>query len=257
MDSIVSTAAAAKPGDPRPNGAVQTLDRIVAVIEAVADAGACSLADLVRVTGLARPTAHRLAVACEAHGLLHRDGAGRFRLGGRLVGWGAQAARTNPLVEAARPVLETLVAETGESAQLYVREGDHRVCVATHERASGLRDTVPLGARMPLSKGSGGKVLLAWAPDGARFDIAPAVLEAVRGQGYAESNGEREPGVASVSAPVRDDGGGVVAAISVSGPAERMDRAALDRARAALGAAAGIRGARGGVDTRLPGVTSE
>jgi DNA-binding IclR family transcriptional regulator len=247
----------AKPGDPRPNGAVQTLDRIVAVIEAVADAGACSLADLVRVTGLARPTAHRLAVACEAHGLLHRDGAGRFRLGGRLVGWGAQAARTNPLVEAARPVLETLVAETGESAQLYVREGDHRVCVATHERASGLRDTVPLGARMPLSKGSGGKVLLAWAPDGARFDIAPAVLEAVRGQGYAESNGEREPGVASVSAPVRDDGGGVVAAISVSGPAERMDRAALDRARAALGAAAGILGARGGVDTRLPGVTSE
>src|SRR5262245_5141681 len=179
MDSLPTAGDMTKPAPPRANGAVQTLDRAVAVIEAVADAGACSLADLVRVTGLARPTAHRLAVACEAHGLLHRDGSGRFRLGGRLVGWGAQAALTNPLVEASRPVLETLVSETGESAQLYVREGDHRVCVATHERASGLRDTVPVGARMPLDRGSGGKVLLAWAADSGRFDIAPAVLASV------------------------------------------------------------------------------
>jgi DNA-binding IclR family transcriptional regulator len=257
MDSVASAAAPTKPSTGTAVGTVQTLDRVVAVIEAVADAGACSLADLVRATGLARPTAHRLAVACETHGLLHRDGAGRFRLGGRLVGWGAQAALTNPLVEASRPVLETLVAETGESAQLYVREGDHRVCVATEERASGLRDTVPLGARMPLTKGSGGKVLLAWADDGARFDTAPAVLERVRSDGYAESNGEREPGVASVSTPVRDAAGHVIAAISVSGPADRMDRAAMDRARIALAAAAGILGARGAADARPPGVTSE
>jgi DNA-binding IclR family transcriptional regulator len=110
---------------------------------------------------------------------------------------------------------------------------------------------------MPLTRGSGGKVLLAWAHDAACFDIAPAVLERVRCDGYAESNGEREPGVASVSTPVRDDAGGVIAAISVSGPADRMDRAAMDRARMALGAAARILGARGAVDARPPGVTSE
>ena len=83
MDSLPSPA--------RPGAQVQTLDRVVAVLEAVAVAGPCSLAELVRDTGLARPTAYRLAVACEGHGLLARDDDGRFRLGGRLVGWGARA----------------------------------------------------------------------------------------------------------------------------------------------------------------------
>jgi DNA-binding IclR family transcriptional regulator len=201
---------------------VQTLDRAVAVLGAVATAGPCALGDLVDATGLARPTAHRLAVALERHGLLARDDAGRFRLGGRLVGWGARATATLGLAEAAGPVLARLVSETGESAQLYVREGDRRVCIATHERPSGLRDTVPLGAIMPLTKGSGGKVLLCWSDDRDRFELSTDVIDKVRRQGYAESIGEREAGVASVSAPVRGPDGTVLAAISVSGPADRM-----------------------------------
>jgi DNA-binding IclR family transcriptional regulator len=200
---------------------VQTLDRAIAILDALARTGPSSLADLVRETGLPRPTAHRLAVALEAHALVVRDRGGRFRLGGRLVGWGAAAGAGLSLVEPARAVLERLSAETGESAQLYVREGDQRVCVATHERPTGLRDTVALGAMMPLTKGSGGRVLLAWAADRDRFDVDAAVLSAVRAAGWAASVGEREPGVASVSAPVRV-GGEVVAAIGVSGPAERF-----------------------------------
>jgi DNA-binding IclR family transcriptional regulator len=241
---VVSVAAEGSPeqsGTARLPG-VQTVDRTVAVIDAVAVAGACSLPDLVRATGLARPTAYRLAVACEQHDLLARDAEGRFRLGSRLVAWGAHAARSNPLVEAARPVLARLVEETGESAQLYVRERDHRVCVATHERTSGLRDTVPLGAVMPLTKGSGGKVLLAWAEDRDRFDVPGRTLADVRRLGYAQSSGEREPGVASVSAPIRAADGHVVAAISVSGPAERMDAETMSRARVAVCAAAELLG---------------
>ncbi|MFM7223933.1 MAG: IclR family transcriptional regulator, partial [Actinomycetota bacterium] len=105
---------------------------------------------------------------------------------------------------------------------LYVREGDRRVCVAVHERASGLRDTVPLGAVLPLDRGSGGRVLLAWATDPDRFDVAASVLAGVRRRGWAETVGEREPGVASVSAPVRDATGAVTAAVSVSGPIDRL-----------------------------------
>jgi DNA-binding IclR family transcriptional regulator len=245
VSSLPAPEAATKAG-------VQTLERAVTLIETVAAAGACSLAELVRHTGLARPTAYRLAVACEQQGLLTRDGDGRFRLGGRLAGWGAQVVRTNPLVSSARPVLARLVDETGESAQLYVREGDRRVCIATDERTSGLRDTVPLGAVMPLHRGSGGKVLLAWADDRERFEVPAAVLREVRERGYAESMGEREPGVASVSAPVRTDAGEVVAAISVSGPAERMGADSMARHRdAVLAAAAALR-----AEARPGGVTS-
>jgi len=204
-----------------PRSGVQTLDRSVGILDAIARQGPCTLADLVRETGLARPTAHRLAVALEDHALVVRDREGRFRLGARLVGWGAAAGAALALVEPARAVLQRLSAETGESAQLYVREGDQRVCVATYERPTGLRDTVPVGAVMPLTKGSGGRVLLAWADDRDQFGVDPGVLAAVRAAGWAATVGEREAGVASVSAPVRV-GDQVVAALGVSGPAERL-----------------------------------
>lgn len=204
-----------------PQSGVQTLDRAIGLLDAIARGGPSTLAELVRETGLPRPTAYRLAVALEQHALVVRDRAGRFRLGGRLVGWGAAAGAGLALVEPARAVLEHLSAETGESAQLYVREGAQRVCVATYERPTGLRDTVALGAMLPLSKGSGGRVLLAWAADRDGFPVDADVLAAVRAVGWAATVGEREPGVASVSAPVRI-GGEVVAAISVSGPADRL-----------------------------------
>jgi DNA-binding IclR family transcriptional regulator len=196
------------------------LDRAVSVLDAVARSGPSSLADLVDATELTRPTAHRLALALEQHGLLARASDGRFVLGGRLAAWGA-AAESAVAVMAA-PVLAELGETTGESAQLFVRARDRRVCVAVHERPSGLRDTVPLGAILPLDRGSGGKVLLAWAADGAEFGVDARVLAAVRRRGWADSVGEREAGVASVSAPVYDRAGGVAGAISVSGPIERL-----------------------------------
>jgi DNA-binding IclR family transcriptional regulator len=216
---------------------IQVIDRAVSVLDTVARTGPCSLADLQQSTGLARPTAYRLAVALERHGVLARDTAGRFVLGRRLAAWGAVTGRGLP--DAGRPVLARLGEETGESAQLYVREGDQRVCVAVYERPSGLRDTVPLGAVLPLDRGSGGKVLLAWAADAARFGVTPRELATVRRRGWAESVGEREAGVASVSAPVFDALGALVGALSVSGPIDRLGPRPGRRLGAAVAAAAG------------------
>ncbi len=213
---------------------VGVVDKSVAILDALAVDGPLSLAELVDATGVSRPTAHRLAVALEAHGLVGRDPEGRFRLGLRLLAWGTRAAAPAELVEAAGPVLARLRDETDESAQLYVRDGDRRVCVAVAERPSGLRDTVPVGASLPLTAGSGGSVLLAWSGVGDRADR----LDAVRSRGWAESVAEREAGVASVSAPVRDRGGVVVAAISVSGPIERLGKRPGGRLAAPVVAAA-------------------
>lgn len=133
-------------------------------------------------------------------------------------------------MDAASTVLPKLRDITGESVQLYRRDGMQRVCVLSVEPPSGLRDTVPVGSRFPMTAGSGAKVLAAWSdPATQRAVLADAVfgertLLEVRRRGWAQSVAEREPGVASVSAPVRDGAGQVIAAVSVSGPVDRIGR---------------------------------
>lgn len=132
------------------------------------------------------------------------------------------------LVAAAQPVLITLRDRTDESSQLYRLHGEHRICIAAADRPVGLRDSIPVGTTMTMTAGSAAKVLLAWAEpeivhralSGARFTASD--LSIVREQGWAESSAEREPGVSSVSAPVWGPTGTVVAAVSISGPAERL-----------------------------------
>ncbi|MBS2965244.1 IclR family transcriptional regulator [Actinocrinis puniceicyclus] len=224
--------AARPPEQTRPldsgSSGVGVLDKAAAVLSAL-EAGPATLASLVAATGLARPTAHRLAVALEHHRLVSRDMQGRFILGPRLSEL-AVAAGEDRLLAAAGPVLTHLRDITGESAQLYRRQGDMRVCVAAAERLSGLRDTVPVGTALPMAAGSGAQVLLAWEePDrmhrglqGARYTAT--TLAGVRRRGWAQSVAEREMGVASVSAPVRGPNNRVIAAVSVSGPIERLTR---------------------------------
>lgn len=189
---------------------VGVLDKSVAVLDAV-DAVArtgrsCGLGELTESTGLPRATAHRLASALAVHGLLARDDDGAFTLGARLVGLGHAAAGAWPVAEIARPILTDLCRRTGESAQLYVREGDQRVCLVSIESPHELRTIVAEGARLPLSVGSAGRLLAGYQPP----------------EGWTASVEERAPGVASVSAPVRDPGGSVIAAIGISGPVGRL-----------------------------------
>ena len=244
MDSVDAKAARGKGAVNAAASGVGVLDKAVGILAHLSAAGPSSLAEVVERTGLTRPTAHRLLSGLEVHGLVARRG-GRYALGLRLLGWGERAAAVaSPgLVEAARPALVGLRDASGESTQLYVREGDGRVCVASFERATGLRTTVAVGAVLPLDRGSAGKVLLAWAEDAGRFGVAPCVLAEVRGRGWAESVAEREEGVASVSAPVFR-GGRVVAAVGVSGPIARLGERPGDRlAEKVVAAAREVEGA--------------
>ncbi len=160
--------------------------------------------------------------------MLVRDSDGIWRPGPRI---GELAATMqDPLIEASAHVLPLLRNQTGESIQLYRREGAERICIASSEPPTGLRDTVPVGSRLPMTAGSGAKVLAAWAPPPVRQDLlinarfTDRSLIEVRKHGWSQSIAEREAGVASIAAPIRDPQGTVVAAISVSGPADRIGR---------------------------------
>ncbi|WP_041775829.1 IclR family transcriptional regulator [Blastococcus saxobsidens] len=210
-------------GQPNP---VAVLDKAVSILHAVAHEPA-TLAELVARTGLPRATAHRLAVALEGHRLVRRTDGGSWAPGPALAELGRGTA---DIGEMAGRHLVTLRDATGESAQFYVRDGATRVCVAAAERTSGLRDTVPVGARLPMTAGSAAHALLAFMPVDEVNRLLPnasftaRTLLDVRRRGWAHSVAEREPGVASLSAPVRDATGAVLGAVSISGPVERLGR---------------------------------
>lgn len=189
---------------------VGVLDKSVLVLHALSTTTeGMTLAELQDATALPRATAHRLAGALEEHGFVRRNGDGRYVLGFALSALAATAQQQFPLAATARPILERLVDATGESVQLYVREGDNRRCVLSLQSPHGLRWIITEGEVYPLGRGSAGHVL--------------ADRQLSRG-GWIESVAEREAGVASVSAPVIIDGH-TIAAVSISGPIERLTRA--------------------------------
>ncbi len=189
---------------------VAVLDKSVRILEVLSDGRRRTLGELVAETGQARATCHRLAHALAAHRLTHLGGDERWELGDRLGDLASTIGGAGAgLIAAAAVPLHNLVEATGESAQLYVVRAGHRVCAVAVESQQSLRTIVPVGAVLPLDRGSAGQVLSG----------EPAAVR----RGWAESVEEREKGVASVSAPVHRDGA-VVAAVSVSGPVDRTSR---------------------------------
>jgi DNA-binding IclR family transcriptional regulator len=204
---------------------VGVIDKAVYLLDVLVKAdGPTSLAQLSAASGIHRATAHRLLKSLQVHGFVRIDEQSRWSLGARLAAIGERAAQGLPLQEVAREALATLRNVTEESVQLFVRDADRRVCVASLESPHGLRTIVGLGETLPLDRGSAGKVLLA--------------DEVSMRRGWAESIGERQAGVASVSAPIIDREGRVRAAVSVSGPIERTTRSPGKRYGDAVMAAA-------------------
>lgn len=245
-------ASAAAP-DERARSGVGVLDRAVAILDAV-EAGATTFTAISRETGFSRSTTHRLIKALEEHGLLAGvDGRG-YRLGPKLLRLAATAARDLPLRVLAHPALERLAGSTGESAQLYARTVNQRVCVDAVESTRELRTIVDVGASLPLTAGSAGKVFMAWStgeererllsltepltPDTPMGNALERQLDAARRRGWADSAGERQAGVGSVSAPIFGPTGELVAVVSLSGPQSRLGRAVAGRYAPAVVAAA-------------------
>ena len=166
-----------------------------------------SLTEVVERTGIPRATSHRLLSALEHHGAVRRNDNGDYCIGPTLAGLGRAATQQFPFLQLARDVATQIRDRTGESVQVFIPESDGRRCVVSLESPNGLRWIVPEGSLFPLTRGSAGKVL-----SGVRLSTG----------GWIESVEERVKGVASVSAPIVDDSGVVIAALSVSGPLERM-----------------------------------
>jgi len=226
----------------RAGGRVQSLERALALLDRVAGAApaGATVAELAQACGLHRATAWRLLATMEAHGYVERDPtANRYRVGFALARV-ATSAGVDGLVRRARPELERVAAETGETADLAVA-GRHGVTYVDEVAPPSVLTANWLGREVPLHATSTGKALLAWLPRAeveallagglpaytattvTDRDLLARELARTRAQGYGVCRGELEPHLYGVSAPVLAAGGGrPYAVFSVWGPRDRV-----------------------------------
>jgi IclR family transcriptional regulator, acetate operon repressor len=204
-----------------------------------------TLQQIIRATSLPSSTCQRLVQNLLHEGLLDRDGD-RYRIGLQFVRWAAPGTFGLDLVRLSRPTLQWLRDQTGETACLYVRDGPHRTVVALAESRHAVVRLFVVGMVMPLHAGSAGKVFLAFDSAARKdavahgltrytphtivdIDLLTEQMERIREAGYAASFEERDLGAASISAPVFNLTGEVVAAIGLGAPTQRLTPADVPR----------------------------
>jgi IclR family transcriptional regulator, acetate operon repressor len=225
----------------RPAG-TQAVDRAAQLLTHVVNGTSpVTFTELAAATGLAKSTTSRLLMALERNGLVQRDGRGRFRPGELFVSYAWRGGAEAGLVAVAQPFLDRLAEATGETINLGVASRGMVEHIAQVDSTYLIGGTNWVGLSVPLHCAALGKVLLAHGaaelPAGrleqrtgltitsrAKLELD---LREVRHRGYAVIDAELEPGLVAVAAPVYRDGGAVVAALSVSGPATRLTQARL------------------------------
>ncbi len=226
-------------------GGVQSLVRGFELLEAIGDMGGeAGVSELAGRTGLAPGTAHRIVRTLVDLGYLRQLPSRRYTLGARLVRLGDTASQL--LGRWALPVLSELVAAVGETANLALLDGDRAVYVAQVPSPHSVRMFTEIGRRVPLHCTGVGKAMLSQLPGAAvdalitrtglpavtpttitEPDVLRAELARARELGWVRDEGEQETGVRCVAVPVPGPTGPV--AVSVSGPAGRVDEAAVER----------------------------
>ena len=226
-----------------PSGAIQIVDNVAALLDCFTiQQPELGVREAARLLKLSSSTTGRLLVAMKEAGMLTQNPANRsYRLAGHVLAWAGIYSATFDLRQRAMPAIQELYSSTQETISLYTMEGDERMCIERMESPQNVRIVARLGRRLPLYAGSAGKLLLAFLSEARREEIIrhtdfkpltphtiidPAVLrqelEKIRRQGYACSSGEWEAEAGGVAAPIFDQNGEIVAALTISGPVQRF-----------------------------------
>jgi DNA-binding IclR family transcriptional regulator len=222
---------------------VQVLDRVLGILETLSSEDSeLTLVELCDHLGLHKSTVHRLLMVLEQYRFIEKTPQnGKYRLGLKLFELGSKAVAHLDIRERARPFLERLVFETGETAHMCILDHGEALCVEKVEASRTVRVPTTVGQRHPVHCTAVGKALIAFLTDedieyhikghGLRAYTRNTIttpaqlrneLRLVRERGYATDRGEVEDGLNCLGAPVRDYSGKVVAAISIAGPAFRL-----------------------------------
>ena len=217
---------------------LRTLERGLDILDIFSQgATKLTLTEIAAKINLSPSTASRLLNTLLNRGYLSRDAeTKKYVIGAQALRLNVSSFRTFDLRPLAAPIIRRLAEQYNESITLYAVLDGQRVCIDRVETTHALRHVVNVGDRLPLDRGAGGKVLLAWLSAeerktlGSIVEKVPAAeLAQIRKQGYAISMGERDQGVGAIAAPVFDAEGRIQCSLSLSAPLVRLDRKGFER----------------------------
>ncbi len=222
---------------------MQSVDRALTVLEILAKRGVAGVTEIAAELGVHKSTASRLVSVLESRGFVEQlSDRGKYRLGFGIARLAGALTVHRDLAQAGRPVCEALAADTGETVNLAILDGERVINISEVRGSGAVAVQTWVGQSTPAHATSSGKVLLAHEPqldleallsaDLPRYTehtiteraVLAHELDTVRRQGWASSIEEYELGLNALAAPVRDHDGTVVAAISVAGPSFRLTR---------------------------------
>lgn len=205
-------------------GGVAAVDRALGLLAAFkAGDASLTLTELAARTGLYKSTTLRLLASLERAGMVQKLERGGYALGHEVARLQSVYAASFSLEHIVMPILRELVAETGESSAYHVSQGEFRLCLYRVDSPNPIRDHVQAGELLPINRGAGGRVLIAFDPKLARQygSEDPTLYEKIRAQGYHTVVGDRLSEVGGISAPVFRRDGSVAAALTLIVPAHR------------------------------------
>lgn len=214
--------------------AIQILDRLSENPDGL------SLAQITESSGFVKNKVFRILYTLEKHRMVERDERGHYHPGSRLQEFGQGFQNRTTLLEASGPVMDRLVVETRESIFLGVVNGWDALCIAVRESPRSIRLYAQVGRRAPLHSGGVPKVLFAFMPDDEREALLDHFgeneqerkalaerLSKIQEDGYVVVVDELDIGAHSIAAPIHNQYGQVIAAISIAGPSNRFDAATI------------------------------
>lgn len=222
---------------------IQILQRVIDILDCFTlERPALGVREVARMVDLSSSTAGRLMSAMRDLRILSQDPVTKtYSIGSRVLTWAGIYTATSDLRAVSLPIMVNLLERTRETISLYVLEGRERVCIERLESPEPVRITARVGRRIPLYAGSAGKCMLAFMPEAKREeilskivltpltantirdkDVLRADLEKIRKEGCAASFGEWIMEASGVAAPIYNEYGSLVAALTISGPGQRF-----------------------------------
>ncbi|MBE3595855.1 MAG: IclR family transcriptional regulator [Hydrogenibacillus sp.] len=224
-------------------GSVRSVERALDILLCFTEQRELGLTEVSKQVGLHKSTVFRLLHTLEKKGFVVRDSdSERYRLGFRIWELAASMSDADDPLALVLPEMERLRDAVEETVSLYVRDGLERVRVQAVQSNQIIRRVAPIGQRLPLFVGASSKVLVAFSPPSVLEELLQSpkwpehidreayrkALDDIRRKGYAMSFEEREEGVAAVSIPVFRPNGDLFAALTVSGPIQRMTKEKME-----------------------------